>query len=75
MTAPSLPENPQPAELKMIDDLPGHGLQPVVVAGHALLRPETARLAQRHLDGEQQVVAGHRAVVFLVHGAIMGQEH
>ena len=39
-----------------------------MVARHALLRPEPLRLAQRHLDREQQVAPLDRAVVLIVHG-------
>ena len=52
----------------MFDDGFSDGPKAVVVSGHALLLPEPARLAQRNLAREQQVVPGDRAVVILVHG-------
>ena len=39
-----------------------------MVAGPAPLRPEALRLPQRHLDVEEKVVPGHRAVVVFAHG-------
>ena len=61
------PETLHPAELHVFDHLLGDRAEPVVVAGQALLRPEALRLAQRHLDGEQQVSPGDRAVMVVVH--------
>ena len=49
----------------MVDDGGRDELDPgiVVVAGPAPLRPESARLEERHLHGEEEVFAGDRVVV------------
>ena len=48
------PETADAAELDMVDHRVPHGLQPVVIAGPAPLRPEVFRLAQRHVHRENR---------------------
>ena len=69
------PNTAHAAELDMVGDGIRHGLQPVVVAGPAPPGPEVLRLAERHLDGEQQVAARDRDVVIVWHVLSMAKEH
>ena len=67
---------PHAAELQMVHDPLRDGLESVVVAGPAPLRPQVLRLEQRHLDGEEEVFAGNRVVVVGVgHGGRVAWEH
>ena len=64
------------AELQVVDDPLRDGLESVVVAGPAPLRPQVLRLEQRHLDGEEEVFAGDRVVVVGIgHGERVAREH
>ena len=64
------------AELQVVHDPLRDGLESVVVAGPAPLRPQVLRLEQRHLDGEEEVFAGDRVVVVEIgHGGRVTQEH
>ena len=69
------PNTAHAAELDMVDHGIRHGLQPVVVAGPAPPGPEVLRLAERHLDCEQQVTPRDRDVVIVWHGLSMTQVH